>query len=634
MFDFVRNNKRVLQFVLVLLIFPSFVFFGVQGYDMTGTKNPTVAKVDGSPITQIEWDQAHQRQIEQMRRQRPELDAKFFDTPEAKQRTLDALVRERVTLTAVAKLHISVSDARVRDAFLKDPEYAFLRNTDGTVNKDLLAAQRLSSEQFTEQLRREISSRQVYAGVDASVLTAQTPRKLAFDALLERREVQWQLFDMRTHLGQIKPTDAQIDAYYQDPANATQFRSPEQAAIEYVVLDSVGLMRSISVSDEDLRKYYDENIARYTKAEERRASHILITSDKGAPAADKAKAKARADGLLAELRKAPATFAAMAKKHSQDPGSAERGGDLDFFARGAMVKAFEDAAFAMKVGEISNVVESDFGFHIIRLDATRGGERKPFDAVRAEIDKEVRSQLAQRRYAEVAEQFSNTVFEQPDSLQPVIDKFKLDKQTAVVQRTAQPGAAGPLASAKLLEAVFAGEVLRDKRNTSAIEFGSSQMVSARVVKYSPQRQLPLDEVRAGVVEKVKVQLAFAKAKTEGEERLAQLQKGGSTAGLSTPTLVSRARTQGMPGPVIDAVLRANTAKLPEVIGVPLGDQAYAVVRINKVDTPEDLGPQGDGLNKRYTQLWGDVESRAYYEALKARFKVEIIAKPVAAETKP
>ena len=156
------------------------------------------------------------------------------------------------------------------------------------------------------------------------------------------------------------------------------------------------------------------------------------------PAAERQKASAKAEALLEQVRKSPAQFAELAKKNSDDPGSAERGGDLDFFGRGAMVKPFEDAVFAMKPGEISNVVETEFGFHIIQLTAQRGGEKKSFDSVRAEIEDEVSKQLAQKRYAEAAEQFTNTVYEQSDSLQPVIDKLKLEKRTATVQRTPAP----------------------------------------------------------------------------------------------------------------------------------------------------------------------------------------------------
>ena len=198
------------------------------------------------------------------------------------------------------------------------------------------------------------------------------------------------------------------------------------------------------MSDDELRKYYEENAARYTTPEERRASHILIKADKGAPAADRAKARAKAEALLAELKKNPAAFAELAKKNSDDPGSAERGGDLDFFARGAMVKPFEDAAFALKPGEISPLVETDFGYHIIQVTAVRGGEKRSFEAVRAEMEEEVKRQLAQRTFAEAAVEFTNTVYEQPDSLKPVADKLKLEMHTAAGSSThCRTGCDGP-----------------------------------------------------------------------------------------------------------------------------------------------------------------------------------------------
>jgi peptidyl-prolyl cis-trans isomerase D len=300
-----------------------------------------------------------------------------------------------------------------------------------------------------------------------------------------------------------------------------------------------------------------------------------------------------------------------------------------------MVKPFEDAVFAMKPGEISPVVESDFGYHIIRLDAVRGGERRPFDAVRAEITEEVRRQLAQRKYAEAAEQFTNTVYEQADSLQPVIDKLGLTLQTATVQRSPAPGATGPLASKALLEAVFGNEALRNKRNTDAIETGPSQLVAARVVQHEPQRLRPLEEVKDVVRAQVVAQQAAALARKEGEARLAALEAGGSDAGLPAAVTLSRAAPQGQPPAVVDAVLRAGTSTLPSVFGVDLGARGYAVVRLTQVRPPEPTAPEVTQLQPQYARAWADAETRAYYEALKARFKVDIsAASPAAAQASP
>jgi peptidyl-prolyl cis-trans isomerase D len=457
MFEFVRTHTKLLLFVLVILIIPSFVFFGVQGYtQFNDPSNRTVASVDGRKITQREWDAAHQRRIEQVRRQVPGIDARLLDSPEFKRETLDALVRDEVLRRAAETLHLATTDDRLQRSFLNDPQLAFLRQADGRINRDLLAAQGMSVEQFESRLRYDLTIQQVLDGVTNSATPAALPARTALNALLERREVQVQTFAASDYATTVRPSDDDIAAYYNDPANQAQFRAPEQARIEYVVLDLQALARGITVPEEDLRKYYEENAARYTQAEERRASHILVKADRSASADERAKAKAKAESLLAQARANPQQFAALAKAHSDDPGSAAQGGDLDWFGRGAMVKPFEDAVFAMKPGEISPLVETDFGYHIIRLDAVRGGERRPFDSVRAEITEEVRRQLALRKYAEAAEQFSNTVYEQPDSFKPVADKLGLEVRTATVQRTPAPGASGALASVALLEAVFAG----------------------------------------------------------------------------------------------------------------------------------------------------------------------------------
>jgi peptidyl-prolyl cis-trans isomerase D len=624
MLEFFRTHTKLLLFVMVVLIIPSFVFFGIERYGrMNEGGGTTVANVGSIKISQAEWDAAHQRQIERMRQQMPTLDPRMLDSPALKRETLDALVRERVLLMAATEMHLAVSDERLQRLFATDPQYAFLRNPDNSVNKDILAAQNMSSDQFAAQYRQELATRQVFDGITGSVLAAAGPRKAAFDALLQRREVQVQRFETKDYLAQAEPSDAELATFYNEPANQAQFKLPEQAEIEYAVLDLEAIKRGISVNEEELRKYYAENASRYTSAEERRASHILVKADKDAPAAERSKAKAKAEALLAEVRKNPAAFNDTAKKNSDDPGSAERGGDLDFFGRGAMVKPFEDAAFAMKPGEISNLVESDFGYHIIRLDALRGGEKKPFEAVRAEIENEVKTQLAQTRYAEAAEQFTNTVYEQPDSLQPAIDKLKLTRQTATVLRTPAAGVEGALASPKLMEAVFASEAVRDKRNTAAIEVGPSQMAAAHVLKHTPERLPALDDVKDVVRERVVAQQAAALARKAGEARLAQVQQASDGAGLAAAVTVSRPQPQGLPAQVIDSVLRADAAKLPSNIGVDLGPEGYAVVRINKVLPSDEKAPELASLQPLYGQAWSAAEARAYYDALKTRLKVDV-----------
>ena len=628
MFDFVRTHSRVLFFVMVLLIFPSFVFFGVQGYtQFNDPAGAAVAKVDGQKITRAEWDAAHRRQSEQSRRQMPNLDAAFFDSPEVKRETLEGMVRERVLLTAANRAHFTVSDDRLQRELMAIPQLAALRRPDGGMDlaayKVMIEAQGMTTQGFEANMRQSIAVGQVLGGVSNSAPPAGAPGRAALDALLQQREVQVQRFDSKEQAAGISPSDAELAAYHK--AHEAQFRAAEQASIEYVVLDLDALKVGIAVPEDELRKYYTENAARYTVAEERRASHVLIGAAKDAPAADRAQAKAKAETLLAGLRKAPGTFADVAKKNSSDTASAERGGDLDFFARGAMVKPFEDAAYAMKPGEISNVVESDFGYHIIRLDAVRGGDKKAFDAVRGEIEDEVKKQLAQKKYAEAAEQFTNTAYEQADSLQPLIDKLKLKKQTATVQRTPAPGATGALASAKLLGAVFGTDAVKNKRNTEAVEVGTNQLAAARVLQHQPERVQPLADVLPLVRQRVITEQAAAAARKAGEARLAALKGGADASALPAAVVLSRANPQGQPRAVLDAVLRADAGKLPQWLGIDLGDAGYAVVRLTAVKAPAADAAELVQLLPRYAQAWGAAEAQAYYNALKARFKVKIEA---------
>jgi len=623
MFEFVRTHTKLLQLMLVLLIFPSFIFFGIQGYSrfMDGGA-ATVAKVDGHPITRAEWDQAHQRQVERLRQQFPNIDVKLFDNPNTRRETLETLVNERLLLTAAYKEQLTVGDERLRRIFLEDPQFAAFRNPDGTLNQAMVQAQGMTSEGFVNQLRQELGMQQVLRGVSQSGIAPAGVAGSALDALFQRRTIAYQRFDAKAYSAKVAPTDAEIEAYHK--GHEAEFTAPEQATIDYVVLDIESLRKGITLSDKDLRDYYEQNKARYSVTEERRARHILIAADKDASADTKSKAKARAESLLAEARKSPAAFAELAKKNSADTGSAAQGGDLDWAARGGMVsKALEDAVFALKPGEIGPLVESEFGFHVVKLEGVRGGDTKSFESVRASIVDEVGRQQAAKRWAEAAEQFTNTVYEQADGLQPVIDKLKLEKRSATVLRRPGPGATGALASAKLLDAVFGNDNVRNKRNnTDAIEVGPNQLAAAHVTQYQPTRTLPLSEVRDRVRERVIATRAGELARTEGEAKLAQV-KSGSPVELPDKTTLSRQQRQELPTALVDAVLRADAGKLPVPVGVDLGEVGYIVARIDAVLPRESLD---DGPSRQqYGQAWSSAETRAYLEALKQRFKAEVRA---------
>jgi len=621
MFDFFRNHTRLALGFILLLIIPSFVFFGVDGYtSFRDGSSASVAQADGVSITRGEWESAHQRVIDRIRRQNPEQDARSLDTNELRAETLNALLRERVTQAAARSMQLAPTDARLKRLFASDPQFASVRNPDGTVNREILGMQGMTSELFAQRLRQDLADQQVTAGIARTALATPSLAAASLDPLLQRREVQVQRFDPAAYRSKVNPSDAEIEAFYK--AQTGLFKAPEQAEIEYLVLDLAVLGKGIAVTDADVRKFYDENAVRFGTPEERRASHVLIKVEKDASAADKTKAKARAEELLAQARKNPAGFAELARKNSQDPGSAAQGGDLDFFGRGAMVKPFETAAFTLKAGEISDVFETDFGFHFLTVTGSRGGAKKPLDQVRADIEAELRQTKAKVEWAKVAEQFTNTVYEQSDSLQPAADKFKLVKQTATVQRTPARGAAGPLASTKLLEAVFGNEAVANKRNTDAVETAANQLVSARVVKHSPSRTLALDEVKDRVRERLAAKLSADLARTEGQARVAALKQLPNES-LGTVITVSRSQAQAAPRSVVDAVLQADADKLPAVLGVDLQEQGFVVLRVMRV-LPRETPPGGEeNLRNQFAQAWAVAESEAYVAALKKRFKAEV-----------
>ncbi|MGV3573195.1 MAG: SurA N-terminal domain-containing protein [Ramlibacter sp.] len=629
MFDFVRKHTRVMQFLLFILIVPSFVLFGVEGYNRMNDKGAVVATVDGREITQVDWDNAHKAEVDRLRQQMPTLDAKLLDSPAARFGTLERLVRERVLLAAADKSRLFVSDQRVARELQGNELIATLRGPDGKLDMDryrqMLAQQGMSPEMFESSVRSELATRQVLSGIAQTGFVPPAQAAVSLGSYFERREAQVARFAPADYQSKVEPTEADIEAYYK--ANPAQFQAPEQANIEYVVLDLAAVQGGVAIPEQDLKTYYEQNAARLSGAqqEERRASHILIAVPQGAPAADKEKAKARAEELLAQVRKNPESFAEVAKSNSQDPGSAAQGGDLDFFTRGAMTKAFEDAAFALKAkGEISNVVETEFGFHIIRLTDLKVPKTRTFEELRPELEAQMRREQAQRKYAEAADTFSNGVYEQSDSLKPVADKLKLEVRTATgVTRTPQPGATGPLANPKFLEALFGPDSVERKRNTEALEIGANQMVSGRITQYTPARTRPLAEVKAQVRERVVAARAAELARKDGQEKLAAWKANPAAAALPPAAPLSRQDAGKQPREVIDAALRADPAALPALVGVDLGAQGYAVVKVNKV-LPREAPPpqQAQQEREQYVRAWTGAEALAYYNLLKERFKVK------------
>ncbi len=392
MFDSIRNHKKYLMGFLMILIVPSFVLFGIQGFTDFNPSGETVATVDGQDISKAEWDQAHRVESQRLRESMPNIDAKLLDSDGARYASLERLVRDRVLAVAAQKDHLFTSDQRLARALQDDPNIAALRKPDGSLDVDgyrqLVARQGLTPEGFEARVRSDLSVRQVTGGVQSTGFTPPALAQVSLNAFFERREVRVLRLAGSDFAAKVVPTDAEIEQFYKD--NQTLFQAPELIDVEYLVLDASGLAQSVTLNEDALRTYYKENTALLSGGEERRASHILLNAPKSAPVAEREKIRAKAQTLLEQLRKAPATFAAVAKTESQDPGSAIKGGDLEFFGRGAMVKPFEDVVFTMAKGAISDVVETDFGFHIIQLTDIKAPQQRTFEEMRPQIEADLK----------------------------------------------------------------------------------------------------------------------------------------------------------------------------------------------------------------------------------------------------
>lgn len=625
MFEFIRTHRRLMQFLLLLIILPSFAFVGLESYTSMGDASNTVAKVGGQTITQPEWDAAQREQMERFRQMFGEqFDAKMFDTPEAKQEVLNNLIAQRVLAAEAKHNKLSVSDQSLQQTIIN---MGGLTTADGKFDveryKTILAAQGKTPTSFEAELRQNLISQQVNAAIQSSAFAPDSLAKRLSELGEQEREVQQLAFRASDYVSQVKVTDDMLKSYYE---KSNQFNVPEQVKAEYVVLTADALAAQINVSDADIKSYYEQNSKQYGTEEQRRASHILIGVNKDAPDADKAIAKAKAEKLLTSLRKNPAEFAMLAKENSVDTGSAERGGDLGFFGKGTMVKPFEDAAYKLKQDELSDLVQSDYGFHIIKVTAIKPAAIKPLEQVKSEIANDIRKQLVVKKYTETADVFNNTVYEQADSLKAVADKLKLKiETTGTLTRQVNPAVAptAPYNNQKFLTALFSDESLKNKRNTEAVEVAPNTLIAGRVVEYKPASKRPFDEVKAQVQERLVQAEAHILAKKAGEAKLAALKEKDDAAGFSATQVVSRAKSQGLNPAVFLAVMKADTTKLPSYVGLE-APQGYAVLRVIRVVQPTNVDTaKRQAEHQQITAALAQQETYAYIEALKKKAKVEI-----------
>lgn len=617
MFDAVRNNKRIVQVFLALITLP-FAFWGVESYVRNVSNDGNVAKVGDFKITQQQFQQALHDQQERLQAQMGNVDPKLLDNPEARKAVLDDLIDQRLLALEASKSRLMASDAAVSRAIGNIPGF----QVDGKFSMEryemALRNQNMSPAGFEAKVRSDLTLQQLATSVGQTGIMSKTIVDRVFGLQTEKRDVQEVRLAMDDYIAKVKLDDAAVRKFYDD--NSKQFEIAEQARAEYVVLSMDAITSQISVSDAEIKEWYEGHKSRFNQADERRASHILIGFEK----LGKEKAKAKAQEVLAQVKKNPGAFGELAKKYSDDPGSAAKGGDLGFFGRGAMVKPFEDAAFGMKEGQISDVVESEFGYHIIKVTGVHGATEKPLSEVRGEIEAELKKTASARKFAEAAEIFTNMVYEQADSLKPVAEKFKLEvRQSGWLGRVPNP-ANGPLGNEKLLASLFSEDSIKNKRNTEAIETASKNLVAARILEYKPAAMQPFDAVKGSVETLLKRKEAVALAVKDGEAKLEALKKGDDKLAWGAAKTVSRLDFRLIPPQAAGPVFKLETQKLPAYTGAELPGLGYALFKVVKVSPGEALDDaRRQAMLKEFYTMSMQEEIQAYLAALRARYKVEI-----------
>lgn len=619
MFDFVQEKKRVVQIVLALIVLP-FALWGVDSYQKSGIE--PLAKVNGEEIVQQEFDNAMEQQRKRMREMAgANFDPAFFDSPEIKHSVLDGLVTQRVLLADAKRANLMLGDEQLAQviasigAFHKDGKF------DKQRYEAALSERGMGRLEFEARLRQDLATRQLTDAYTQSGFASDTVTENLIRLNEQQRVVAVASLNPETFLKQTQVKDADAKDYYDK--NINEFQLPERANVEFVTFSLDSLLPTISVTDDEIKKYYEEHATDFTTQEQRQAAHILIGVAKQASDADKQAAKAKAEQVLQQVKQSPDKFAALAKQYSQDSGSAANGGDLGMFGRGAMVKPFEDSVFSLKAGEVSGLVQSDYGFHIIKLLAIKPAKAQAESEVRSLILQRLKAQRAGDKFAELAEKFNNTVYEQSDTLKPAAELVNESVQQGVWLSKGQTP--NGIWTDKVLQAVFSEDVLKNKRNTAAIEVGENTLLAARVVEYKPASQRPFDEVAQDILKKLQQQQAAALAAQQGKELLEQLQRGEkANVNWNAVQTVSRGQHSTVEQGLLEAVFRAGTEKLPAYVGVPNNKGGYVLARIDAV---KESGVIDEDKRKGYAQqirqMTGEELLHAYLTEAKKQAEISM-----------
>jgi len=634
MLQFIRERAQTwIAWVIVTFIIVVFALWGISNY-FSGEKTDDVAKVDGEPITERQL----QRQVlQQQQRLRQALgDAyspELFPEGQMRRQALQGMIEKALLVQTAQKRGLHISEAQLAAFILNTPAFQEGGQFSQTRYERLLRNQGLSPQGFEFEMRRDLLTQQLYAGVARSDFATSHEYQAALRLHAQEREVGYLRFPLERFRTETAPTEEEIARFYEE--NEQLFRIPERVRVAYLDLSLPQLMERVEVDDEAIRKRYEAQLANYREPEERRARHILIEVPAGADAEQVEEARAEAQRLYEALQ-GGADFAALAREHSDDPGSATEGGDLGFFGAGIMDPEFETAAFSLEKGEVSEPVRTAFGYHLIRVEAIRGGETRPLEAVREEIRADIQRERAENRFYEQAETLANLAYEYPQTLEPAAELLELPIQKSpLFSRNGVDE--GLFANAKLLSTAFSEDVLKERYNSEPIEVETNRLVVLRLLEHQPAGRQPLAEVTDEIRERLRHRQAAAAARAAAEEAVRRL-RGTPAAEPSElaasmeaewrPVQRITRQTESMKEAVVQtAFALPHPADRPLVKRIELPDDEPLVVFLQSVSSgdTEAVDPSGT-LAGEMARANGDAAFTAFLETLQAAAQIEMADK--------
>ncbi len=627
MLQVIRERAQGLfVWIIVGLIVVSFALWGVGEYFR---EEPPifVAKVNDEPITQMEYQRALQQERDRLQQMLRGADLTQFEE-QLKRQALERLIDRKLIVQAAREAGLTVSDRQLIavlqgfDAF-KDENGRFSQQ----VYEQRIRQIGLSTTVFEEQLRTDLLAEQLVNGVTHTAFATRHDVESVFKLQDQKRDVGVAVFPLRSVEGQIQVSNEEIEAYYREHQDA--FQEPERVKLAYLVLSMDDLMDRVGVSDEEIRDYYEGHKDLYAVPEERRVAHILISVPEDGNDAD---AKVKAERIYQELKQG-ADFTELAKKYSDDPGSADQGGDLGYIEKGMLDPQFDEVAFALPEREISEPVRTEFGFHIIKVLEVKPGEVKSLDEVRDEIARELRREKAEKLYLDELERLANQTFEHPDSLEPAAEALGL--QVRESDWVTRQGGKGLFADPKVLEAAFSEDVLERGYNSAPVELGKDRAVVLRLKERRPARTKPLEAVKTEIVQSLNQEKAAELLAKKGEEFMARVRASEAPAqaaqalGGEWKRVADLRRDTGaeLPGEAMQVAFRLPRPEgaAPRMDGTRLRDGGYAVVAVFAVRDGDPSGMDAQtrqGYAQVLRQTFGGDEFNALLNALKAQAEIE------------